>query len=68
MHIQILVDKRLGKPRHKQENDIKMDIKEIGCLIVDWVHLAQDRLQWRALVDTVINRQVPRKEENFLMI
>jgi hypothetical protein len=42
-------------------DDIRMDLKEIGWQIVDWMHLAQDRDQWRALVNTVMNLLVPEK-------
>jgi hypothetical protein len=38
-----------GRPRHKWEDNIKMDLREIGTEVVDWIHLAQDRDQWRAL-------------------
>jgi hypothetical protein len=59
----ILVGKRegkrpLGRPRHRWVDNIKMDLREIGCG-VDWIDLAQDRDQWRALLNTVINLQVP---------
>jgi hypothetical protein len=40
-------------------DNIKIDIREIGCDGVDWVNLAQDRDQWRALVNTVMNLLVP---------
>jgi hypothetical protein len=40
-------------------NDIKMDLKEIGCDSMDWIDLAQDRDQWRALFNMVMNLQVP---------
>jgi hypothetical protein len=36
-----------------------MDLREIGCGAMDWLHLAQDRDQWRALVNTVMNLGVP---------
>jgi hypothetical protein len=48
----------LGRSRHRWE-DIKMDLREIGFGNVDWIHLAQDRDMWRALVNTVMNLQVP---------
>jgi hypothetical protein len=49
----------LGRPRHRWEDNIKMGIREIGFGDVDWTHLAQDRDRWRALVNTVMNLQVP---------
>jgi hypothetical protein len=49
----------LGRPWHRWEDNIKMDLKEIGFEGVDWIHLPQDRGQWWALVNTVMNLQVP---------
>jgi hypothetical protein len=49
----------LGRPRHRWEDNIKMDLREMGFGDVDWVHLAQDRDRWRALVNTVMNLRVP---------
>jgi hypothetical protein len=49
----------LGRPRHRWEDNIKMDLGEIGFGDVDWIHLAQDRDRWRALVNMVMNLQVP---------
>jgi hypothetical protein len=40
-------------------NDIKMDLREIGWDSMDWIDLAQDRDQWRALMNTVMNLRVP---------
>jgi hypothetical protein len=48
-----------GRPRSRWEDNIKMDHIEIGRGRVDWIHLAEDRDQWRALVNTVMNLQVP---------
>jgi hypothetical protein len=48
----------LGRPRHRWVDNIKMDLREIGWNGVDWIELAQDRDQWRALVNTVINLRV----------
>jgi hypothetical protein len=44
--------------RRGWEDDIRIDLKEKGWYGVDWMHLTQDRDQWRALVDTVMNLQV----------
>jgi hypothetical protein len=46
------------KPRRKWVNNIKMNLREIGWDGMDWIDLAQDRDQWRALVNTVMNLQV----------
>jgi hypothetical protein len=45
----------LGRPRHKWRHKSKIDLREIGWDGMDWIDLAQDRDQWRALVNTVIN-------------
>jgi hypothetical protein len=49
----------LGRPRRRWEDNIKMDITEIGCGGLDWIDLALDRDQWRALVNTALNLRVP---------
>jgi len=49
----------LGRPRRRWEDNIKMDLKEIGCGGMDWIELAQDRDRWRALVNAVMNLRVP---------
>jgi hypothetical protein len=56
----------LGRPRRKWKDNIKMDIGEIGFGDVNWIHLTQDRDRWRALVNTVMNLQVPSNAGNFL--
>jgi hypothetical protein len=53
------VGKPLGRPRHRRVDNIKMDIRKIGWGGMDWIDLAQDRDQWRVLVNTVMNLQVP---------
>ena len=51
--------KPLGRPRHRWEDNIKMDPQEVGCGVVDWIELAQNRDRWRALVTAVMNLRVP---------
>jgi hypothetical protein len=48
-----------GRSRCRWEDNIKMDLREIGFGDVDWIHLAQDRDRWRALVNRVMNLRVP---------
>jgi hypothetical protein len=48
----------LGRPRRMWEDNIRMDLGEIGWGRMDWIDLAEDRDQWRALVNTVINLRV----------
>jgi hypothetical protein len=48
----------LGRPRRRWEDRIRMDLREIGVGIVDWIQLAQDRERWRAVVNTVMNLRV----------
>jgi hypothetical protein len=48
----------LGRPRHRWEDKIKIDLREIGYGGMDWIDLAQDRDQWRDLVNTVMNLRV----------
>ena len=49
----------LGRPRRRWEDNIKMDLYEVGCGGVDWIDMAQDRDRWRALVNAVMNLRVP---------
>jgi hypothetical protein len=49
----------LGRPRRSWEDNIKMDFREIGIDVENWIRLAQDRVQWRAFVNTVMNLRVP---------
>jgi hypothetical protein len=49
----------LGRPRRRWENEIRMDLREIGLRgCVDWIRLAQDRDQWRFVVSAVMNLRV----------
>ena len=49
----------LGRPRRKWEDNIKMDLQEVGCGGMEWIEVAQDRDRWRALVNAVMNLQIP---------
>ena len=49
----------LGRPRRRWENNIKMDLQEVGCGDMDWIELAQDRDRWRAVLNVMMNLQVP---------
>jgi hypothetical protein len=48
----------LGRPRCRLEDNIEMDLQEVGWVIVDWIDMAQDRDRWRALVIAVMNLRV----------
>ena len=48
----------LGRPRRRWEDNIKMDLQEVGCEGVDWIELAQDRDRWRTLVNAVMKFRV----------
>jgi len=49
----------LGRPRHKWEDNIKMDLQEAGCGGMDWIELGKDRDSWRAVVNVVMNLRNP---------
>ena len=49
----------LGRPRRRWEDNIRMDLEEIGINAGNWVDLAQDRNYWRALVNAALNLRVP---------
>ena len=49
----------LGRPRRRWEDNIKMDLQEVGCGSIYWIELAQDRDRWRALVNAAMNLRVP---------
>jgi hypothetical protein len=50
----------LGRPRPRWDDNIKMDLQEVGGGCEDWKELAQDRDRWRALVNTVMNLRFPK--------
>jgi hypothetical protein len=49
----------LGRPRRRWEDNIKMDRKEVGWEVLEWIDMAQDRDRWRAVVSAVMNLRVP---------
>jgi hypothetical protein len=49
----------LGRPKRRWEDNIKMDLQEVGLGCGDWIESAQDRDRWRALVSRVMNLRVP---------
>ena len=49
----------MGRPRRRWDDNIKMDLQEVGCGGMDWIEVAQDRDRWRALVNAVMNLRVP---------
>jgi hypothetical protein len=49
----------LGRPRLRGEDNIRMNLREVGCGCVDWIELAQDRDRWRAFVSAVMNLRFP---------
>ena len=49
----------LGRPKHRREHNIKMDLQEVGYGCMDWIELAQDRDRWQGLVKAVMNLRVP---------
>jgi hypothetical protein len=53
------VKRPLGRPRCRWEDNIKIDLQEVGWVGTDWIYLAQDRDRWRALVNVVMNLRVP---------
>jgi hypothetical protein len=60
----VLVGRPEGKrplegPRRRRKDNIKWDLREIGIDVANWIQLAQDRVQWRAFVNTVMDLRVP---------
>jgi hypothetical protein len=51
--------KTRGRPRSRWNDNIKIDLKEVGCEVMDWIELAQDRNRWWALVNAVMNLRAP---------
>jgi hypothetical protein len=51
--------RQLGRPRRRREDNIRMDLKEIGISTRNWVDSAQNRVYWRVLVNAALNLRVP---------
>ena len=56
----------LGRPRRRWEDNIKFNLQEVGCGVVDWIEMAQDRDSWWVLVNAVMNLRVPYYAGYFL--
>jgi hypothetical protein len=56
----------LGIPRRRWVDNIKMDLSETGWDVMEWINLAQDMEQWRALLNAVMNFRVPENAGKFL--
>jgi len=58
--------RQLGRPRCRWEDNTKMDLEEVGCGHIHWLHLAQDRDKWRALVNAVMKLRDLQNVRNYL--
>jgi hypothetical protein len=58
-------NRQLGRSRYRWEDDIKMDLQEVGCGYMDWIELAEDMDRFWALVNAVMNFRVPLNAGNF---
>jgi hypothetical protein len=56
----------LGRPRHRWEDNIKMDLQEVGCGGKGWIDLAQDKDRWQEIVNAVMNYWLPYNVGNIL--
>jgi len=65
-YIHVQGKRPLGRPRRRWEDNIKMDLQEVGCGCKDWIDLVQDRDRWRALVNAVMNHRAAQNAGNFL--
>jgi hypothetical protein len=54
----------LGRHKHRREDNIKMELQEVGCVGMDWIDLAQERDRWRVLVNAVMDLRVPLNKGN----
>jgi hypothetical protein len=68
----VLVGKREGRqplerPRRRWDYDFELNLREVGRTSMDWIDLAQDRENWRAVVNAVMNLRIPKNAGNFLI-
>ena len=61
------VERPLGRPRRRWEDNIRMDLQEVGGSCGDWMELAQDRDRWRAIMSTVMSLRAPKMREISLL-
>jgi hypothetical protein len=61
-------ERPLERPRRRWEDNIKLDLREIGIDGANWIQLAQDRVQWRAFVNTVMNLRVPYRKQGIFLV
>jgi hypothetical protein len=54
----------LGRPRRRWEDDIKLDLREVEIDGANWIRLAQDRVQWRAFVNTAMKLRAPQRKQD----
>jgi hypothetical protein len=59
-------NKLLGRPRHRWEDNIKLDLQEVGCGYMDWIDVAQERDRRQAQVNAVMNLRIPQNAGNLL--
>jgi hypothetical protein len=50
---------QLGRPRRRWEDNVKLDLRETGIDVANWIQLPQDSVQWRAFANTVMNLRFP---------
>jgi len=57
----------LGRPRRRWEDNINIDLREVGIDGVNWIQLAEDNVQWRVCVNTVMNIRVPESKQDIFL-
>jgi hypothetical protein len=57
----------LGRPMHRLKDNIKMDHREVGCRVMDWIDVVWYRDRWRAFANAIVNLRFPLNAGNFLI-